>query len=187
MHKANLIGKGDLNPASCTGFLCDRAKAEGASKSCGCFFGKTNTNISAVVLEMNVKLVESFIPELVHQRSMQTTMLFIKDPESIGSLQHAAKVAHCRPLRQAIKKCVQYINDNGGFTIMGMITRGESQDVSNNREKVASENATWELIYLMPHIIDLENRMAYQHLKYKYAHIPSIEDNPEANSAETPD
>ena len=90
-----------------------------------CLFGNTNTNISVVVLEMNVKLVvESLIPELVPQRSMQTTMLFIKDPESsIGSLQHAAKVAHCRPLCQAIKKCVEYINDNGGFTIMGMITR----------------------------------------------------------------
>lgn len=125
VYKANLIGKGDLNHPSCTGFLCDRAKAEVASKSCGCFFGKTNTNISVVVLEMNVKLVvESLIPELVPQRSMQTTMLFIKDPESsIGSLQHAAKVAHCRPLCQAIKKCVEYINDNGGFTIMGMITR----------------------------------------------------------------
>ena len=34
----------------------------------------------------------------------------------------------------------------------------------------------------MPHNIDLEKRMAYQHLKYKYAHIPSVEDN----SAETP-
>jgi hypothetical protein len=57
---------------------------------------------------------------------------------------------------------------------MGMITRGERWDASNNKEKVALEEATWELIYRMLDCGLLQDSAAFQMLKYKYLHIPAV-------------
>jgi hypothetical protein len=44
----------------------------------------------------------------------------------------------------------KYINQNGGFTITGYITRGESPDVSKPNEKVVSERPTYQVSYAQP-------------------------------------
>jgi hypothetical protein len=59
-------------------------------------------------------------------------------------------VAQVSTLRESIEKCYTYINQNGGFTVTGYITRGETPDVSNPNEKVVSERPTYHVSYTQP-------------------------------------
>ena len=68
----------------------------------------------------------------------------------------------------ATKRCVYYINANGGFTVAGSLTRGVANDSSNARDKIASENATAHLQYLMPSDLSILEKTEYENLKFRH-------------------
>jgi hypothetical protein len=65
-------------------------------------------------------------------------------------VQQQQRVAQVSTLRESIKKCYTYINQKGGFTITGYVTRGQSPDASNPNEKVVSEHPTYHVSYAQP-------------------------------------
>ena len=113
-----------------------------------------------------------------------------------GSRKHGQSMPCCRQQRSPTagcfmrhQKCVEYIHHNGGFMVVGIITR-DQPEVKVKMSRILKKRMPMKKMShgsLMPHAINLENRMAYQLLRYKCGHIPSIEDGPKArNSAKTP-
>ena len=90
-----------------------------------------------------------------------------------------------KKLRQAVKKCCDYINKHGGFTINGTVTLGKVFDSSDNNVKVAAGHCTFHISYVMPSLLKIVADVSYTHLKYKY--VANVEtQGTVTNNNETP-
>jgi hypothetical protein len=167
-----LRGKGDMEPPSCSSFLCDRKEPLKVNKCCCCFNRPVMGNLSPVVMESTVIVGHNDSIIVHYHRSYRTTLLFINNPETIGMLQPEDRIIQFRAYGFCVQKCYTYINSNGGFTIGGYIQRGESVDQSDTTEKIASLRPTFHLTYIMPTDIHIRERPEYKVLKYNY--VPCV-------------
>jgi hypothetical protein len=69
-------------------------------------------------------------------------------------------------LRNAMKKLHKYVNDCGGYTILGYTQLGESTDVSDKLMKVDSLYPTIHLVYLHPTDLNLPITAEYKKLMF---------------------
>ena len=137
--------------ASCSGIQCDRQKAKG---ECACLHA-TSSNILVYSFDVIFPVpnrIEVDGSTAVHNfRSLRTTELFFCDFE-----QHASTITPEDELnrtslyRDKIKKMVTYINDNGGWTIVGWFMLGSTQDSANSQDKVQNSVITLHLSCLLP-------------------------------------
>ena len=164
--QVDLRGKGDVYPASCPSFLCDRQEPFRSNHACGCFSHAGKGTFSPVVLEGTIISNENF--NVKNDRSYRTTCMFIFRPDSIGLLHKNERLELTTDLRASVKKCYQHINDNGGFTICGSITRGEIRDASDEQVMVASEKITHHICYSQPTDMSLLTDTNYMALKFTY-------------------
>lgn len=176
--QTELRGKGDVQPASCPSFLCDRQEPLRINHACGCFSHSTKGNFSPVVLEGTIISDDSKNEEnkrfsVKNDRSYRTTCMFITRPDSIGILQKLDRLKLTTDLRASVKKCYEYINGHGGFTLCGTITRGEVQDASDENVMVASEKITYHVCYSQPTQLKLLHDIGYRKLKFIYS-PPSV-------------
>ena len=78
-----------------------------------------------------------------------------------------------RRLRECVKRCNDYVNDNGGFSLGGTISRGLVHDISDPNAKVLNESSTFHICYAMPTDPKIEMKPEYRALKYTYERTPS--------------
>jgi hypothetical protein len=154
--QAELVGKGDVFPASCTSFLCDRKEPLRTNGACGCFSHSAKGNFSPVVLEGNILSEnndegddETF--NIKKDRSCRTTCMFITQPDAMGIWQQSDRLSLTNTgLRASIKECCKHVNKNHGFTLCGTVARGEVQDASDEQAKVASDKIAHHICYSQP-------------------------------------
>jgi hypothetical protein len=184
-------GKADMYKLSCSGKLCDRKMIGGKNQTCGCF--NSSDNWSSFVLQYSVQYAgDTFAPEdfcedcgggigriaasCNDERSLRTTELFMKDGDKLGPLQRADRLALARDIRKSVKKCVDYINANGGFTIVGTAMVGvriDENEAAGTRRTVMSEHPTFHAAYVMPTDSKLPDREDYKKLKYDASNMDS--------------
>jgi hypothetical protein len=135
----------------CGGYLCDRQTLKGNEKVCCCLF---NAGYSSLVLEVAVKvhLGGELVLEMQDYRSWKFTNLVIGNLNpalSIDDFQGSTE----RKMRSAIKCIVSYINEHGGWSIVGWMRRGFQVDAVEKGNKIVGDEVTAENV--SPHIIKM--------------------------------
>lgn len=177
VQQPELCGKGDIQPASCAGTFCDRMhRFKTKNEACGCFHRPNGGNLSAVVLEVDINTnPPELMLDVTEHRSLRTTQLFIKNIEMINTASREEHDDIRKPVIRAVRNCVNHINNRGGFTLIGTVSRGMSQDQSNNKgEKVESNKANTALCYVYPTNEHIINSDAYQWTMLDPRNIPPI-------------
>ncbi|MHA7927461.1 MAG: hypothetical protein ACX936_19800, partial [Marinobacter sp.] len=160
LFRSHVLGKGNRNKPSCSGVFCDRQRDYETKKVCGCF-STDSTNLSSIILSYTVEILNpndyaGFNDELVPRefmgvRSFRSTKLFLRNMQelSLEGTHDRSKVLF--DIRKSIRSLVELINENGGFTLMGVLSRGEKKDESGeSNTKIASNRIIGHISYLMP-------------------------------------
>lgn len=158
---------------SCTGIECDRQKRRG---ECTCLH---NTSSNSFVYMFDVEFP---IPLRMQRgdaqmwttpnfRSLRTTELFFRDFES-----HASQTtiedeqANRQDFRHKIARMTRYINDHGGWTIIGWYMLGATADTNTTNvqdNKVENYDMHMHINYLYPTMYRarIEHDLAFQRMK----------------------
>ena len=168
-HNVLLIGKGDTYPPCCNGKFCDRTlRLKSNKEACGCF--SMNSSTSSIVIEADIQHVceddtsKSFI--VFNHRSLRTTQLFIENYTILYTNSSEMRASYAARFEDAVESCCDYINNNGGFTVMGTCSRGEISDISNVHEKIASTRVTHGITYIQPTNLSILNQPEYIATKF---------------------
>jgi len=155
--------------ASCSGFLCDRQQDLSLHEHCGCLIRDRS---KAIVLCMDVTLPISLDDVTSYRvqnfRSWRTTMLFFSTPLT-PSTELSSLIKKHREIRTKIKDIQNYINGNGGWTVIGWYHKGQvldaSADTKNQEDNITSQNHSIHISYLYPTSItpDQIKAMQYKH------------------------
>ena len=180
-------GAGDVAPPSCSGYACDRKDEEKPSHACGCFRNMNIGKVSPIVLEYSVDFIYKDKPiSLSYLRSFRTTCLFIKNANTLGlNMKGGNRIVKLKEMRVAVALACEYINEHGGFTIAGTVSKGMRKDLSDPSSLVLSDESTYNLCFLMPSNMELMNQEEFQTQQY---HHTEDDEQPEVpNAAEQPD
>ena len=108
--------------------------------------------VSPIVLEYSADFVnkEKAI-SLSYLRSFRMTSLFIKNANTVGlNMKGANRIVKLKEMRAAVRNCWEYINEHGGFTIAGTVSKGMRKDLSDPTVYVLSDESTYNICFLMP-------------------------------------
>ena len=151
----------------CNGVLCDRQVEPTASQywKCGCF--DANGKTVAWVMRMNVRVPSQPKPTTVmHFRSLRTTELFVQQ-STLKYWQHSSLKMQDR-WRQSVQEVVEYVNNHGGWTMIGWVRTGAKYDDSDPKAKepVASTDPKPHMTYLMHSNMDILKTTVFKTLRY---------------------
>jgi hypothetical protein len=167
-----------LDRSSCTGDLCDRQIDPNLLTTfrCGCLQTDTKRVIKILDMSVRVPCEQSFRAEesttINNFRSLRTTRVFM-DEKAIGTIDTNNHV-HVRALRKGLKDMITWVNQKGGWTIVGWIRRGQKadeSDTSKDAENLASINTAPHLTYMMP--TDMSILETEDYLLKKFALTPA--------------
>ena len=170
-----IICKDGLNPVSCKMFLCDRQKHGMISKACGCLVSNIQDNYSPVVIDMKIIIKNSLIQSPIEFRSYRTTLAIIENPNPIGLMPKQQIDKRRKEFNISCSSLIDYVNNNGGWDVVGLAMRGEKHDASNPNEKIASDIVTYHVHYLLPTDQSILKQRYYKSLKYKCHYDPGEE------------
>lgn len=155
---------------SCTGIQCDRQKSY---KGCSCQF--TSNTVSLVytfdvTFHIPPELRKGDDFKVQNYRSLRTTQLFFEDFDD-----HATRVAPVEDglsifrHREFIKKMVQFININGGWTIIGWYQKGQILDSTSDTEKIDNDHFHLHLVSVFPtdYVSNIQKNKHYKKLQIK--------------------
>jgi hypothetical protein len=163
-------GAGDIAPPSCSGYACDRRDEEKPSHACGCFRNMNIGKVSPIVLEYSADFAygDKAI-SLNYLRSFRTTCLFIKNANTVGlNMKGGNRIVKLKQMRTAVGNCCDYINEHGGFTIAGTVSKGMRKDLSDPSVKVLSDDSSYNVCFLMPTDMRLLDMDDFQTKQYHY-------------------
>jgi hypothetical protein len=145
----------DFKEVSCTGIFCDRNQLKQANVSCGCMYeGEQGACVAEYTLTIPSlsKISNNHDTESIEEcRSLRTTRLFFKDLAAFGQQTLEKAQEQYISVRLAVKTMVEYVNTNGGWTVVGWFKKGEVEDSSNLQgEKVESTSCTLHVSLLIP-------------------------------------
>lgn len=165
-----LVGKGDMYAPTCPGIFCDRMNIfEKHTQTCGCFTSNGTANRSSIVIECDMTWTGGTAPtHIVKNRSYRTTQLFLDNPEFYETMSEQQRAVFNHTFVDAVLTAADYINQHGGFTIMGTCSRGEIHDASNKSETIAAVNLTWAVCYFQPTDLSILENEDYVALKFHY-------------------
>lgn len=145
-----------LKEAICSGIFCDRQLVNvGSTQKCGCLYMSAK-GLNDYVLEMDVTFAipRSFNAEatvtVAHFRSWKFSSMFVPDETTWATLD---KDLHFKILRESVANITEYVNDNGGWTIVGWIRSGHIRDQSSDTtipDNLASLHPKAHISYLQP-------------------------------------
>ena len=74
-------------------------------------------------------------------------------------------------LQECIDNVIKWINDDGGFTVIGWYKRGEINDVSNDdsQNQVESSEIVYHIVSIYPTKLDILKRIELQRMKFDMA------------------
>ena len=181
---------------SCSGKLCDRQRVSdwNGSKGCGCY--GMNSNSSSLVLSHSIKIRTSMGVFTCNEfSSLKFSSLYLKKdiPGSVKlfMLQNTSEFMN---MLLCQLDCIKFINDNGGFTIVGWYKRGEINDQSmltssmpnsnfnnsnedNNHTRVDAAEVSYHIVQIIPtnrNLLDKGHRLEVELHDKKYD-VASIE------------
>jgi hypothetical protein len=181
-YGCEIRGAGDVAPPSCSGYACDRKDEENPAHACGCFRNMNIGKVSPIVLEYSADFTsKDKTISLSYLRSFRTTCLFIKNANTVGlNMKGANRIVQLKKLRAAIANCCEYINEHGGFTIAGTISKGMRKDLSDTNTLVLSDDCTYNVYFLMPTNMELLNDEDFETKRYVYTEGDEQPDVPNA-------
>ena len=147
--KINLRRATLCTDTKCIGKQCDRQKRNG---DCSCVYGTAQKNFVYsfdVSFEVPITLHSSKKLTIPEYRSLSTTALFFKD-HSVREVSMQREENGQTFIRDKIKTMTQIINQNGGWTIVGWMKRGETTDLGTGQDKVENVEVTMHLSCLRP-------------------------------------
>ena len=150
------VNSTSVQTTKCSGLFCDRQRAveiERGDRACGCY--SMQSRIGNIVIVHNISVIKDGIPDLCVEdfSSLNFSSLYLKDalPVSVkfNSLDYTPQYLR---LHGCIDDVVQYVNENGGFTVVGWYKRGEINDISreDNENQVESSDIQIHLIAMYP-------------------------------------
>ena len=158
--------------SGCNGNLCDRQVKPEKSQhwKCGCLY--TDQKRHFFVIKMNVLvpcetgtnvLGSIIIPDF---RSNRTTSVFIDD-STVQHWRESDKLTG--KLRSKARGMIEYINENGGWTILGWVRTGAVSDSSDkkDRETIVTVNTAPHLSYMMPTHLQVLNNIGFKNEQFK--------------------
>ena len=145
----------------CTGVFCDRQLCTDTVTNpqairCGCFhYDRSSAPLTIqfdIAMPCPLDFDQSGITYISGFRSYRTTLLFIKK----DTLKYVKKndSNDLNTLRNAVREVVQYVNNNGGWSIVGWLRTGTVHDISETQgvlaENLASTTQTPHVSFLYP-------------------------------------
>jgi hypothetical protein len=126
--------------------------------------------VSPIVLEYSVTFNDNDkVISLSYLRSFRTTCLFIKNANTVGlNMKGGNRIVKLKEMRVAVADCCEHINEHGGFTIAGTVSKGMRKDLSDPSVLVLSDDSTYNLCFLMPTNMELLVDEEYQAKQYHY-------------------
>lgn len=163
----------------CNGSFCDRQKSISTMEGEGCGCYAVDSRISGFVLAVHVKIV---LPSLRTQmirgfRSWRfTNLLFSSTPPSSGQSLEKLE-AKIDDIREKGGEIVNYVNDNGGWDVVGWYKRGVQTDgsasASNNPpdvdQLVASDKLKVNITYLYPSNLGIKRNSEFKEKQFDVA------------------
>ena len=140
---------------SCTGLMCDRARElVDKNVSCGCI--NTGFDSRATVAKVTVKIpVPQSVngtdhAEVTNFRSQRFTELVVADNKAMQKKDNAYFSKNYMKHNFAIRNLVDFVNTNGGWSIVGWFRRGASADSSTEGATAESFATTLHISLLVP-------------------------------------
>ena len=157
LSRFELVVKG----VSCQGVLCDRAQESQANVSCGCLFeGDKGSCVGeyTATIPVPVSINGHGKQEVPKCRSLRMTKLFFDNLSAFGSQPDEKIKARFTDVRSKVKEMVDYINEKGGWTLVGWFKKGKVQDASSTQgDKIESATISLHISLLIPTDISLAN------------------------------
>ena len=184
---------GGLTPiaTSCSGLFCDRQRVDdwnGTERGCGCY--AMHHRRSSIALQFDIAIMNDLDGEQVISMNSFSSNRFSKLflTESISPsvlLQQLQFTNEFFALEDKVIEMVNYINENGGFTVIGWYKRGVINDRSlvSGNSNGASSNQTndnvmvdngevnFHVTNLIPDSALVEDSEAFQALKFDVSRI----------------
>ena len=144
-----------VDTGTCSGTACDRALCLKKDQACGCFH--THFALGNHVGEFDLAFPSPLGKEIhadntvviEKHRSLRTTRLFFDDFRSFCNQYNIED--HFVTVRRKVVSCVEYVNNHGGWTVVGWFRQGEVADASDEgAEKVDNERVIVHISLLVP-------------------------------------
>ena len=153
---------------TCSGHLCDKQRSVEVSRdvrTCGCYH--MQHRVGNICINHDIGLSKNNKSILVMQdfSSSRLTNLYLKNPFDCNvkwnMLDGTEMFFH---LQDCIAKVVRFINDNGGFTVIGWYKKGNINDVSTEESdnKIESSEIGFHIVGITP-----TNDLILHHDSYK--------------------
>ena len=171
--------------SKCSGVFCDRQNCVAnnkSSKACGCY--SNQNRLSSLVLcydlllrygtdrgkEMNI---ENFT-------SLKFSKLFLDHDLPLSlTCNRLDNTEESFNLEDSIDSVLQYINETGGFTVVGWYKRGEIVDVSkdskNQEDRVLASEITYHAVAFKPTYPILLNEDILRERRYRVSQLETVE------------
>jgi hypothetical protein len=157
----------------CAGSCCDQQRlSDSEMEKCGCF---QTTHAAKVTLRCDVKLPtsEKYSSSgdswVMLFSSWNTAQLFVTDIS--WNYINPTDFSQRQSLREKMKGIEAYINNKGGWTVVGWSRTGVVTDVSSSddRDNLASANQKPHISYLYPSDPEVVDSNEYKSLKFNYS------------------
>jgi hypothetical protein len=140
----------------CNGVLCDRQGNTIAGTACGCYYtGRRGKTLNFVIsYELEFKHFAGGKTERVPDtKSWATTKLFFSSLPLADASAFALLETHVRAIRVAATSICAFVNDHGGWTVMGWSKQGVQVDasgVANSESMVTSQTKVVHIVSVQP-------------------------------------
>ena len=163
----------DVIATQCSGQLCDKQRSVEISRgnrACGCYSMHTRIVNLTLVHQISVSSKEGKqLLTMDDFSSSRFSMIYMKQAFSptVGINQVDATDEYFK-LHDCVDNVVEYINANGGFTVLGWYKRGEINDSSNDdsQNQVESSEMGYHVVSMNPTNLKVLDRAEFQTLKY---------------------
>ena len=138
-----IVSMAHATQAMCSGSFCDRSMySDNPMHKCGCLH--TNGKHSLVIeCDVTIAVRRDFDPSgqrtITKFRSWTTSQLFVHNDTWAKIDLNTMDNLHLPALRTSIRNIVQYINDNGGWSITGWVRTGAVTDASDPNNTVVQD------------------------------------------------
>jgi hypothetical protein len=138
----------------CSGRYCDRRLPDEGVKSCPCYTANQDRDCQKLTLQVHVRVFQEEFPNKVGYEidTSFTSYTFLKWCLLGGKIPVDMELNDkftTHHLKTALNKMVKFINDHGGFTLIGWTTCGEQVDHNNSEEKIQSDHLTIHIAHIV--------------------------------------
>ena len=158
-------------PSMCNGIFCDRQGKNVVANACGCYHTSRFVGIAFVVsYDLEFCHHPAARPERVSRAaSWETTKLLFRTLPEGQATPFALLEQHARSIRQVARQICEFVNNNGGWTIIGWSRQGTQVDASslnNTDSTVMSQSKGIHIVTLKPTTAQTAD---FQHLQFDAA------------------